>query len=135
MIAARIFDEFKFSYDYSRFAFRMMERYASIRNLPDGSENQQMVNYNPMYMNHAHEFVEFLDENYGSWRLRGQQWPQSFRGFEWDQEILEHMEDRARFLLHMQTPEGVLPLVVRGGGQKRDRPSGKTWFENGVPTY
>ncbi len=97
---------------------RNIEDNAVTQNLRDGSVNQQCPWYNKGSYYSVAKAFSLLEARQ---RLPGWQelpWVAEVRDDpDWFQEIREHLTKRADYLIRLQTPQGVLPIGIRGVGR------------------
>ena len=122
LLQAMIFDESRLAPLWLRENRRRnLEDVAATQNLRDGTENQQDPWYSAqMYTEAVPSALRLLAarESLPMW----QEFPDLAalrQDARWKNEIQEHLEARANYLMNICTPQGELPITIRGGA-KRD---------------
>lgn len=107
------FEEFAVGPELFREGMRVMESYATTHNMPDGTENQQMLGYNLMYLKDTGHSLRLLKAA-RKFRPHGNgeidQWLS--RPY-WEEIVTEHRRERAVRLLRMTTTDGRGPIGLR----------------------
>jgi hypothetical protein len=120
LLQAMIFDESRLARLWLREGRRRnLEDVASTQNLRDGTENQQDPWYSAaMYTEAVPSALRLLAarESLPMW----QEFPDLAalrQDARWKNEIQEHLEARANYLINILTPQGEMPIPIRGGSK------------------
>ncbi|MEI6168974.1 MAG: chitobiase/beta-hexosaminidase C-terminal domain-containing protein [bacterium] len=118
LLQAMIFDESRLAPLWLRENRRRnLEDVAATQNLRDGTENQQDPWYSAvMYTEAVSSALRLLvaRESLPIW----QEYPDLAalrQDARWKNEIQEHLEERAHYLMNILTPQGEMPIPIRGG--------------------
>lgn len=119
MLLALVWDETTVAPFYFREARRRgIEDNAVTQNLRDGTETQQCPWYNENYLN-TYTAVRLLDARGRLPVWKETPWAKELRNdLDWRSELGEHLADRARYLLHLRTPQNEYPLGLNGGDKR-----------------
>jgi hypothetical protein len=121
LLQAMIFDESRLAPLWLREGRRRnLEDVAATQNLRDGTENQQDPWYSgAMYTEAVPSALRLLAarESLPMW----QEFPDLAalrQDARWKNEIQEHLEARCNYLMNICTPQGELPITIRGGAKR-----------------
>ncbi|MEI6168975.1 MAG: chitobiase/beta-hexosaminidase C-terminal domain-containing protein [bacterium] len=121
LLQAMIFDESRLAPLWLREGRRRnLEDVAATQNLRDGTENQQDPWYSAqMYTEAVPSALRLLAarESLPLW----QEYPDLAalrQDARWKNEIQEHLEARCNYLMNICTPQGELPITIRGGAKR-----------------
>ena len=125
LLRAMIFDESRLAPLWLREGRRRnLEDVAATQNLRDGTENQQDPWYSAqMYTEAVPSALRLLAarESLPMW----QEYPDLAalrQDARWKNEIQEHLEARANYLMNILTPQGEMPIPIRGGAKRGVNP-------------
>lgn len=105
-------EDFSIGQELLREGLRVIESYSVTHNMRDGTENQQMLGYNLMYLRSATKSAALWEAA----RKTGHLSPEASKlndRFAWREILLANARDRAIRMIRMVTPEGRAPATLR----------------------